>query len=107
MKYSPELSLPQGGVHRYITEDADGNTAVATLQNHEAILDKNKAMSTHNDGYSPSREFRRVASIPYGLLAIWREQYGVDVLHPDHRDLLKRLLNDPDYQFLRTAPGRI
>lgn len=73
----------------------------------EPLLDRNKALATHDDGYSHDRSMRRVASIPFGLIEIWKSTYGVDPTAPGNNKLLSRLLNDADLRFLRTAPGRV
>jgi hypothetical protein len=72
-----------------------------------ALLDRNKAMATHNDGYNADRTMRRVASIPMHLIYQWLQEEGWNALDPDHADRLARKLNDPDYAYLRTAPGRL
>lgn len=73
----------------------------------EPVIDVNKALLNDGDGYSPSRELRRVASIPIGVLEVWKMQYGVDPTARGNEVLLSRLLNDADNRFLRTAPGRV
>ncbi|NJK32174.1 MAG: hypothetical protein HC927_07075 [Deltaproteobacteria bacterium] len=66
-----------------------------------------KAMATENDGYSPSRELRRVATIPAAVREMWLLQEGWDAWDGRYNDRLKRKLNDPDWRWLRTAPGRV
>lgn len=95
------------GTQYYFRANGDGTYDVWSTQEVDPILDRNKAMYTHNDGYSPSRELRRAASIPMNLIQKWRNEEGINVLHPDYADALKRKLNDIDYLYLRTAPGRI
>jgi hypothetical protein len=50
---------------------------------------------------------RKVASIPNAVAMIWLTRYGVDVFKKDHEPAVRRLLNDPEWRHLRTAPGRI
>jgi len=75
------------------------------------ILDHNKAMTNHNDGYTPSREMRRVASVPVSMLYQWLAEEGYDPRSGGFREALtaitKKKLNDLDYAYLRTAPGRL
>jgi hypothetical protein len=40
------------------------------------MLEQNKQMATHNDGYSPKPRLRRVASIPYGVGLKWLNEEG-------------------------------
>ncbi len=98
------LIRTEAGISHDITFD-DGKIITSATQDTDGILDANRAMVTHNDGYSPSRELRRVASIPLVLIYKWRAEEGWDALNPAHADRLARKLNDPDYAWLRTAPG--
>ena len=95
------------GVAHYWRPQADGGVAITSVQDTGAILDRNRAMATHNDGYSPSRDIRRAASIPLILVAKWLQEEGWDAFDPACGDQLKKKLNDPDYLWLRTAPGRL
>lgn len=92
----------------YTWEDTeDGGYLIHGKADHAAVLDYNKAQFNHNDGYTPSRELRRVASIPLHLMVQWLQEEGWWALNPEHSDRLVRKLNDPDYAYLRTAPGRV
>ncbi len=83
-----------------------GDLTVEYKQDIEDLLDHNKALYNLNDGYSPSREWRRAASIPYVVLEIWRGM-GIDYNDPNDAPLVRRQLNDIDWSKLRTAPGRL
>jgi hypothetical protein len=90
----------------------DGNqTRFAATQDVAPILEQNKAMATHNDGYSQSRELRRVASIPYVVMHKWLNEEGVWAMDaakdPDVAKWLAKKLNSSEYAYLRTAPGTL
>ncbi len=87
-------------------DEAEGTMTFETRQDVQALLDRNKALANDGDGYSPSREWRRAASIPNVVVEQWLRE-GVDLYNPDHAGAVKRRLNDPDNRFLRTAPGRL
>lgn len=70
------------------------------------ILEENKRLQTMNDGYSPSRDIRRVASIPKIVVEQWMKE-GVNIFDRNCRAEIKRRLNDPENLWLRTAPGRV
>lgn len=72
-----------------------------------AVLENNKANATHNDGFSPDRSLRRVASIPTIVIEKWRREYGVDVMNPEHMPKVMALLRDPDWRYLRNSPGSV
>lgn len=90
-----------------LVEDSDGSLIVHREADVEPLLEANKALYTSGDGYSPSRELRRAASIPNAIIEKWRNELGVDVLNPDHWPKVRQLLNSSEYLYLRTAPGRL
>jgi hypothetical protein len=92
---------------RLITDPMTGDLTVIRGADVEPILEHNKALYSMNDGYSPGREWRRAASIPLAIVEKWKNEYGVDVFNPDHREGVKRLLNSSEWRYLRTAPGRL
>ncbi len=103
--------LPMGtedGIASYIRDDGK-TTEILSSADITDHLEQNKAMANHNDGYSPSRELRRVASIPAIVILKWKEELGVDFYSsdPDQKRRVRQLLNSNEYQFLRTAPGRL
>ena len=83
--------------------------AVETRQAVAPLLAQNRALASGDraDGYSPSREWRRIATIPIVVQLQWKQQYGVEVWNRDHLPAVKRLLNDPDWRWLRTSTGRV
>lgn len=95
------------GVRKDYRHDGNGGIEVRMSQDVAPLLDQNKAMANHNDGYSQSRELRRVASIPAVVRLKWINEDGFDCMDPANQDKLARKLNDPDYAYLRTAEGRL
>jgi len=87
--------------------EADGSVTIRETMDLEPYLDANARLFNDGDGYSPSRELRRVASVP-PILMNELYQKGLNPLDPDNRGLFrKHILNNSDYQRLRTAPGRV
>lgn len=80
--------------------------AIETFSDIQPIIDNNKRLANDGDGFSKTREFRRIASIPLVVVEKWLREYGVDVFNKDHQKKVRQLLNDPDNRFLRTSPGR-
>lgn len=91
---------------KYI-DNEDGTATIIQQQNCDSVLERNKALYNHNDGYTPSRDMRRVASIPLELVYQWLAEEGWNAFDPHCSDKLKQKLNDPQYLYLRTAPGRL
>jgi hypothetical protein len=96
------------GLVEHLVADASarGSYAIRYQADVTANLEENKAQ--FND---PARAIdgvgRKVASIPNAVAMIWPTRYGVDVFRKDHLPAVRRLLNDPAWRHLRTAPGRL
>ncbi len=92
--------------HHY--DSLTGRTTIETAQDVAPILERNRALQNADDrGWSPARDLRRAATIPDIIVLKWRKDYGIDVFNRDHWPAVKRLLNDPEWRYLRTAPGRL
>lgn len=101
------LFTSAAGIRHYMRTNEDGTHTFAASQDTSAIIDANRAMRNHNDGYSRSREWRRAGSIPFVLVQKWLHEEGWDAFDPANADRLVKKLNDPDYADLRTADGRL
>lgn len=88
-------------------EDGDGSLIVHREADVEPLLEANKALAASGDGYTPSRELRRAASIPLAIVEKWKNELGVDVFDPNDMPKVRQLLNSSEYLYLRTAPGRL
>lgn len=96
----------EDGSTYYWRDEADGGFSITQSTDVSAALDANKRLKNMGDGYSASRELRRVASIPNAIIMKWRDE-GFDMYDPNNQAELMRRLDDPDYAHLRTAPGRL
>lgn len=102
--FDPFGSSSIAGLRRYVREDADGLT-IATTQDVSDILEGNKAMANHNNGYTPSKDMRRAATIPVSIIYKWMTEEGWDPYSPDpdcQRKLAQKL-DSSEYRYLRTA----
>jgi len=102
------LDADGGVVSTFHYDEGEETTTVSVAQDVEPILDANKAAQTLNDGYSPDRTLKRIASIPLVTVQQWMKDDGVNFLAlPKHekQKYLRRKLNDPDYRWLRTSQG--
>ncbi len=97
-----------GGIVEYLHYDeATGTAAIQQVSDVESVIERNKYLQAHSDGYSQSREWQKVASIPLSVIEIWKKAHGADPLEKGNEDLLKRLLNDPALKFFRTTADKI
>lgn len=99
-------SLANGGVAHFWRDTEDGGEIV-TAQDLSAVIEQNKAAYAENDGYTADRSMRRVGFIPTVIVQKWWNEEGLDVYDPEHAHRLMRKLNDPDWLYLRTAPGTL
>lgn len=103
----PFLIEPNGVIREWHT-NADGSYTVVSYSPYESqLLDNNKAMFNHNDGYTPSRDMQRVASIPPLLQEHWMNVEGWNPFDPENSGKLAAKLDSSEFQWLRTAPGRL
>lgn len=94
------------GIAERLLFHGDGGIALERRCDVTQAIEENKRARSAGDGYSPSRELRRVASIPVAVQFEWIRRYGADPLAKGNEKLLRRLLNDPEWAYLRTSPGR-
>ena len=99
--YDPMLNQTE-----YFHSDTAAKTfTIQTVQDVEPILEFNKRQFNDGDGYTPSRDMKKIASVPLNVVELWKEKYGFDLFNKNHAQGVRRLLNDADWRYLRTAPG--
>lgn len=87
---------------------ADGPVLrIETISDPNPVIQRNKELlASGDDGYNPSRDFRRVASIPPGVVVQWYRE-GINPLRNEDWPKVAARLDDPQWWFLRTAPGKV
>jgi len=100
---------PLSGITQYFYYDEDtGNFTIESVQDVESILDYNKSLQNDED-YKKNgmkNEFWHYARIPVVVQEKWLKEFGVDVHKKEDWPRVKKLLNDPDYRYLKTTTGR-
>ena len=96
----------------FINEELDEKIGIKQELNVDSHLKTNKELYNQNDGYSPSKGFKRVASIPVLALQIWAEQETgqnnwFSLPKEIQKKILRKKLNSNEYKYFRTAEGRI
>ena len=99
-------SLNNGGLAHFWRDTEEGGEIV-TAQDLSSVIEHNKAAYARNDGYSADRSMRRVAFIPEIIRQKWLNEEGWDAYDAGCAQKLMRKLNDPDWRYLRTAPGTL
>lgn len=84
----------------------DDTFALTHTQDVGPIFDFNKEHANDGSGgWSPSRDIRHVARVPNVVYYRMLNVHGVDMLNPDHKAAVARLLNSSDYAHVRTGGG--
>lgn len=82
----------------------DGRFAIHYDQDCESAIEANKALAGIGRAhYAADPDMWKVASIPIVVQYKWLHEHGVDVMNRDHWPAVKRLLNDPEWRYLKTA----
>lgn len=58
-------------------DNVDETVTIHSTQDVEPIIEANKVAQTDGDGYSPSRDLRKVATIPFTVFQDWLKQDGL------------------------------
>lgn len=100
---------PMTGVASYHHYDfQSGNTVIEYVQDVDPYLENNKAQQLQDNAKQQIKNnWWHVASIPVGVQYKWMTDHGVNVWDKNHKKGVFKLLNDPDYKYLRTTTGNI
>jgi len=96
---------PDGTYETFEYADATGNITVRRWADVQPAIDANK--QAHLDGDGKTGDFWLAARIPVEVAALWKQLYGVDAYRAEHWPAVKKLLNDPDWKFMRPTSFRL
>ena len=96
----------------FLLDEQEKKIVLKEEVNIDSHIKHNKALYNHNDGYSKSRELKRVASIPTLALQVWANEYNgtknwFALPKEVQKQIMKKKLNSNEFQFFRTAAGRL
>lgn len=96
----------------FLLDSQDKQIVIKEEVNINSHLKHNKELYNLNDGYSKSRELKRVASIPTLALQVWANEYNgttnwFALPKEVQNKIMKKKLNSNEFQFFRTAGGKI
>jgi hypothetical protein len=90
----------------YDYDHVEDDLLIVNRQECDSIISGNKKLLTDGtDGYTPSREMRRAATIPNIILEKWHKEDGIRWWDSEDAPKLLAKLDDPEWRWLRTAPG--
>lgn len=89
-------------------DEAEDKVLLTNSQDIEPLLNLNKKEFNGDAQFgSPGKDMRKVASIPLIIIEKWKRELGVDVMNKDHMPKVKKLLNDPEWRYLRTHESNL
>lgn len=96
----------------YILQESDSKLTIKNTQDVEPILKKNKQLITLNNGYSKSKDLKRIASIPNIVLTIWAKEYNgsnnwFKIPNIERKKILRTKLNSNEFKYFRTSEGNM
>ena len=96
---------------KYIKE-SDGKLTINNQQDLNPLMNRNKRLYTLNDGYTASRDMKRVASVPPIILQIWSKEYnGTNNWWGLPKEIQKKImrtkLNSNEFRYFRTSEGSL
>lgn len=84
-------TVPKAILQKYIEHNKSEVNAIPQKQYKSALRKKN---------------MWKVASIPTIIIEQWKKE-GIDLFKDEDWPKVRAKLNDPDFKFLRTSPGRV
>ena len=89
--------------HEYI--HSEDKTIISREQDVTSILEMNKAMANNDDIWKQGvkNSWAHYAQIPNIIVEKWLNEHGVNLYNKDHEKAVFKLLNQPEYRYLKTT----
>ena len=99
---------PETGLETIFHDEGD-KIYIETRQDVSKDLKFNEeSRKAHTNYLKKGVEHYHIAHIPDLFITKIKNEYGLDIFNPEHQeDVKKKILNNPDYAFLRTTPGTV
>ena len=96
----------------FLLDEKEKQIVVKEEVNIDPHIKNNKRLYNLNDGYSKSRDLKRVASIPTLALQVWANEYNgtnnwFALPKETQKKIMKKKLNSSEFIYFRTAEGRL
>ena len=93
-------------------QESDGKLTINNQQDLNPLMERNKKLYTANSGYTPSKDFKRIASIQPIMIQIWTKEYNgsrnwFGLPKEIQNKILKTKLNSSEFKYFRTAQGNL
>jgi hypothetical protein len=85
-------------------DDLTNESVIETVQDVEPALEHNKRLQIEVDSHKQIKEgWLHYAHIPNSLILKWKIEKGIDLYNPNDKGAIFKLLNDPEYAYLKTT----
>jgi hypothetical protein len=108
--FATEVNPITGAREDYYWDEQEQTLTQRTRYDVTDVLESNKAQQANSIDKRYGKEMlHHVAEIPMGVVLKWKKEHGVDLFSPDPdmKRKVRRLLNDPEYRYLRTNNKRL
>jgi len=96
------MSRKLGDGQTFHFHSADGTSAIQhRSEDLTKLLDQNKRLQ--QEDHHIKDELRLSARIPVTIYYEWKNKFGVDLYDKNHAPAVRKLLNSPDYRYLKTT----
>ena len=96
------MSRKLGDGQTFHFHSADGTGAIRHKSEYlTKLLDQNKRLQ--QEDHHIKDELRLSARIPVTIYYEWKNKFGVDLYDKNHAPAVRKLLNSPDYRYLKTT----
>ena len=96
------MSRRLGDGQTFHFHSADGTGAIQhKSEDLTKLLDQNKRLQ--QEDHHIKDELRLSARIPVTIYYEWKSKFGVDLYDKNHAPAVRKLLNSPDYRYLKTT----
>ena len=99
------MSIKIGKNQIFHYHNPTGEFAIEHIEDIQPLIDSNKKLQ--QEDHHRADEFRLSARIPMTVVYEWKRTYGVDLFNKDHKEGVRKLLNSPEYKYLKTTNRRI
>ena len=94
-------------IHHY--DEITKETHIEHVQDVQSIIERNKLIAkTDHQRKGLKKEWVHIATIPEVVQIQWMKKYGIkDIYSEEHWPLVKRLINSPEYRYLRVGDMKL
>ena len=101
LDYNPYTGITTTFEYDHISD----RTTIGREEDVTAYIEYGKELQKHED-YSKDgikRGWWHYCTFPNIIIEKWRNEHGVDVFNKDHQKAVFRLINQPEYRYLKTT----